>query len=139
MLPINYLAVLVAAVVAFVLGFLFHGPLLGKWWMKLANIHPTGKEKLSNMVPQMLGNLFVEVVTAYVLAVIYLYASSSPYLGATGTLGGVVVAVWIWLGFLVTSTSIEVIWMGKKASLWLFEAGCSLVIMATMGAIIGSW
>ena len=139
MLPINYLAVLVAAVVAFVLGFLFHGPLLGKWWMKLANIHPTGKEKLSDMIPQMLWNLLVEVVTAYVLAVIYLFASSSPYLGATGAWGGVVIGAWIWLGFLVTSTSIEVIWMGKKASLWLFEAGCSLVIMSTMGAIIGSW
>ena len=139
MLPINYLAVLVAAVVAFVLGFLFHGPLLGKLWMKLADIHPTGNEKLSDMVPQMFWNLVANLVTAYVLAVIYLLASSSPYLGATGLWGGVIVGVWIWFGFLVPSSSIAVIWMKQKASLWLFEAGCSLVVMAAMGAIVAGW
>ena len=139
MLPINLLAVLVAAVVAFVLGFLFHGPLLGKWWMKLADIHPTGNEKMSGMVPQMLWNFLANFVTAYVLAVVYLYASTSMYLGATGAVGGIIVAVWIWLGFLVTSSSIGVIWMKHKVSLWLFEAGCSLVVMIAMGAIVGGW
>src|SRR5438552_917899 len=109
MLPINLIAVAVAAIAAFVLGFLFHGPVLGKLWMKLANIHPTGNEKLSDMVPQMLWNLLSNFVTAYVLAVIYLFASSSPYLGATGLWGGVIIGVWVWAGFLVTSSSIEVI------------------------------
>jgi hypothetical protein len=139
MLPINLLAVAVAAVAAFVLGFLFHGPVTGKLWMKLADIHPTGNEKLADMIPQMLWNLLSNLVTAYVLAVMYLFASSSPYLGGVGLWGGVICALWLWLGFLVTSSSIEVIWMGRKASLWLFECACSLVAMVTMGAIIGSW
>jgi len=52
MLPINFAAVAVAAVTAFILGFLFHGPLLGRIWMKLADIHPTGNEKFSDMIPQ---------------------------------------------------------------------------------------
>jgi hypothetical protein len=78
-------------------------------------------------------------VTAYVLAVMILFASTSQYLGATGVTAGIIVAVWLWAGFLVTSTSIEVVWMGRKASLWLFECGCSLLVMIAMGAIIGSW
>jgi len=139
MLPINLFAVLVAAVVAFILGFLFHGPVLGKLWMKLANIHPTGNEKLSDMIPQMLWNLLANVVTAYVLAVIYLFSSTSPYLGAHGLWGGVIIGLLTWLGFLLTSSSIEVIWMGRSSKLWLFEAGCSLVVVAVMGAIIGAW
>ncbi len=139
MLPINILAVVVAAVVSFVLGFMFHGPLLGKVWMKLADIHPTGNEKFADMVPQMIWNMLANLVTAYVLAVMYLYASSSLFLGGPGAWTGIEVALWIWLGFLVTTTSIDVIWMGKKASLWLFEAGCSLVVMIAMGAIIGAW
>ncbi|MES2314742.1 MAG: DUF1761 domain-containing protein [Patescibacteria group bacterium] len=139
MLPINVLAVLVAAVVAFVLGFLFHGPISGKLWMKLANIHPTGNEKFSDMVPQMLWNLLSNFVTAYVLAVIYLFASSSPFINTTGASAGIIVALWVWLGFLVTSSSIEVIWMGRSAKLWLFEVVCSLIVMAAMGAIIGAW
>ncbi|MDB5258869.1 MAG: hypothetical protein JWO73_77 [Candidatus Taylorbacteria bacterium] len=138
MLPINLLAVAIAAVAAFILGFLFHGPLLGKLWMKLADVHPTGNEKLSEMVPQLLWNLLANLVTAYVLAAIYLFASSSPYLGATGVKGAIICAIWLWIGFLVTTTSIEVIWMKRKVSLWLFECGCSLIVMIVMGAIIGS-
>ena len=139
MLPINILAVAVSAVAAFVLGFLFHGPLFGKLWMKLAHITPTGKETFSGMVPQMLWNLFVDIITAYVLAVMYLFASTSPLLGGPGTWTAVMVAVWIWFGFLATSSSIEVIWMGRSVKHWAFEAACSLVTMIAMGAIIGSW
>jgi hypothetical protein len=139
MLPINLTAVIVAAVTAFVLGFLFHGPLLGKLWMKLANIHMTGNEKFKDMIPQMSWNLLSNFVTAYVLAIIYLFASASPFLGGTGARAGIICAVLVWFGFLVTSTSIEVIWMGKKTSLWLFECACSLIVMIAMGAIIASW
>lgn len=139
MLPINLMAVFIAAVVAFVIGFMFHGPVAGTLWMKLANIHPTGNEKFKDMIPQMLWNLFANIVTSYVLAVVYLFASSSPYLGATGIWGGVVCGLWVWIGFLVTSTSIDVIWMGKSAKLWLFECVCSFVTMAAMGAVIVWW
>ncbi len=139
MISINLLAVSIAAITAFILGFLFHGPLTGKLWMKLANVHPTGNEKFKDMVPQMLWNLLVQFVTAFVLAVVYLFASSSPYIGGKGIFGGIILAFWIWLGFLVTSSSIEVIWMGRNYKLWLFEAVCSLIVMVTMGAIIAAW
>jgi uncharacterized protein DUF1761 len=139
MLPINLLAVLIAAAASFILGFLFHGPLLGKLWMKLAEIKPTGNEKFSDMIPKLLWNFLVNIVTAYVLAVIYLYGSTSPYLGGAGILSGIIIGLWLWLGFLVTSTSIGVIWMGQKFNLWLFEAACSFVVMAVMGAIIASF
>jgi energy-converting hydrogenase Eha subunit B len=137
MLSINLFAVIVAAVTAFILGFLFHGPVTGKLWMKLADIHPTGNEKFSDMIPKMLWNLLTYFVMAYVLAVIYLLASSSPYL-IQGIWGGVVCALLLWLGFLVTTTSIEVIWMGRSVKLWLFECACSFIVMAVMGAIIAS-
>lgn len=139
MLPINYVAVLVAAVVAFVIGFLFHGPLFGKVWMRLANVHMTGNEKLSDMVPQMLWNLFIHIVTAYALAAVYLLAATSPYLSGSALEDGLIVAFIIWLGFLVTASSIEVIWMGRSVKLWLFEAASSLVVMLAMGAIIALW
>jgi hypothetical protein len=138
MLPINFLSVLFAAIAAFVIGFLFHGPLFGKVWMKLANIHPTGKEKFSDMYGQMFANLVANFLTAYVLAVVYLFASSSPYMGGSGAWNGVVCAFWLWLGFQVTITSIEVIWMKKPIKLWLFECASALVAFAAMGAIIAS-
>ena len=138
MTSINLIAVCIATVAAFVLGFLFHGPIAGKLWMKLANIHPTGNEKFKDMIPQMLWNLLVQFVTAFVMAVIYILVSSSPYLAEKGIWGGIVLAILLWLGFLVTSSSIEVIWMGRSYKLWLFEAVSSFIVMITMGAIIAS-
>lgn len=139
MLPINLLAVFVAAVVAFIIGFLFHGPVFGKLWIKLANIHPTGNEKLSDMIPQMLWNLLVNFVTAFVMAGIFWLVFSSPIMGEATWFRGAIMGIWLWLGFLVTSSSIEVIWMGRSVKLWLFEVASSFVIMATMGVIIASW
>lgn len=139
MLSINLVAVLVAAIAVFIIGFLMHGPILGKLWMKLANIHPTGNEKLSDMVPQMLKNLLSNIVAAFAFAVVYSFASSSLYITELEKLGGVVLALWIWFGFIVTGSSIEVIWMGKSAKLWLFECFSSLVAFVAMGAIIGNW
>jgi len=135
---INFVSVLVSAIVAFVLGFLFHGPVSGKLWMRLANIHPTGNEKLSDMYGKMFWNLVVNFVTAGVMALIFALVFPSAILGAITWYKGAAMGVCLWLGFLVTSSSIEVIWMGRSWQLWLFEAVCSLIVMATMGAIIAT-
>jgi len=139
MLPINYAAVVVAALANFFIGFMFHGPLFGKTWMRLANIKPTGNEKFQDMIPQMIKNLLANLLFAYVLAVVYLFAVTSPVMGGSGALNGMMCAFWIWLGFVVTSTSMEVIWMGRSAKLWYFELAPSLVSILAMGAIIGAW
>lgn len=138
MLPINLVSVFLAAAAAFVIGFLFHGPVSGKLWMKLANIHPTGKEKLSDMIPMMAWNFIVNLVTAFVMSGSFWLIFSSPLMGEATWYRGAILGVWFWLGFLVTSTSIDVIWMGKSFKLWLFEAGCSLVMMVAMGAILAA-
>lgn len=139
MLPISFMAVMVAAISAFILGFMFHGPIGGNLWMKLAKIVPTGNEKLKDMIPQMIWNFVVYFVTAYVLAVIYLFASTSPFTDGPGMATGICVALWVWFGFIATTTSIDVIWMGRSFKLWLFETVCSLIVFGVMGAILGSW
>lgn len=139
MLPINLISVLLATLAAMVLGFLLHGPILGKVWMRLANIVPTGNEKFSDMLPNLFWNLIANFVTAYVIAVIYLFAAPSSYLAGEGIWKGVICALWLWIGFVVTSSSMEVIWMGRKLGLWLFECGCSFLVMSVMGAIIAGY
>ena len=139
MLPINYVAVIIAAVAAFIIGFLLHGPLLGKLWMRLAKVEMTGNEKLSDMFGKMVWNFVANLVTAYALAIVYLLASSSPFMSASASWNGIVCAFVVWFGFLLTSTSIEVIWMGKSFKLWLYESFSSLVVMLTMGIIIAKF
>ena len=136
MIPINYIAVLVAAVAAFVVGFLMHGPVAGKLWMRLAKIHSTGNEKFADMIPQLIWNLAVQVVCAYALATVYALASTSTLLWGPGVQTGIFCATVVWLGFIASSSSIEVIWMGRSFKLWLFELVSSCVALMAMGSII---
>jgi hypothetical protein len=136
--PINLLAVVLAAAATFIIGFLAHGPVTGKLWMRLADVHPTGNEKLSDMYGQMFWNFVVNLISAYVLAVVYVFASTSPYSAGPGMLTGIVCGFLIWLGFIVTSSSINVIWMRASAKLWLFECVSSLIAFIAMGAIIAA-
>ena len=136
---INYLAVIAAALASFIIGFLFHGPLFGTLWMRLANVQMTGKEKMSDMYGKMVWNFIANLVTALALAVVYLFVFTSPLLSGTAVWKGLVSAFIVWLGFLATATSIDVIWMGKPFKLWFFEFCSSFVVMMAMGAIIAAW
>jgi hypothetical protein len=139
MLPVNLLAVLVAAVAYFIVGFLFHGPLFGKTWMRLANVVPTGNEKFSDMYGQMFWNLVANFVTAYVLAMVHLFVTtSSAVTTAGGVWCGMSTAFFLWVGFVVTGSSMEVIWMKRSFKLWLFEITSCLVGFLVMGAIIAA-
>jgi hypothetical protein len=73
------------------------------------------------------------------MAMIFSLVFTSSLMGPETWFRGIIMGIWLWLGFLVTSSSIEVIWMGRSWKLWLFEAGCSLIVMATMGAILAGW
>ncbi len=130
----NIFLVIAASLSTFMIGFLAHGPVTGKLWMSLANIHPTSNEKFSEMIPQMLWNLLANFVTAFMLAV--MINISFMALGERSVGIGILVAVGTWLGFIVTSSSIEVIWMGRKVSLWLFECIVSLICFTVMGTIL---
>lgn len=135
-MPINIVAVFAAAVAAFIIGFLFHGPLFGTLWMRLADVHPTGNEKFSDMYGQLFWNFISNVVSAAGLSVVYLFASTSTVTSGPGIMTGILCGIIVWLGFQVTVTSIEVIWMKRSVALWLFECVSALVTFVSMGAII---
>ena len=132
----NITAIVLAALATFIIGFLFHGPLFGKLWMRLANVQPTGNEKFSDMVPQLLWNLFVNLVTASIMSLLFLAIFTSPLIGEVTWYKGGIWGAWIWLGFIVTSSSINVIWMKQSWKLWLFECVASLVAFVAMGIIL---
>lgn len=138
MLPINFTAVLVSAVVMFIIGFLWHGPLFGKTFMKLAGIHPTGNEKFSDMYGQLFWNLVSNLVLALVLAGVIAFFKLA-YSGMQVTaLHGAIIGFWIWLA-LMTATGMDVIWMGRSKKYWLFEGACTLFSLLAMGAVLGGW
>jgi hypothetical protein len=133
MYSISLVAVFVAAVVNFIIGFMMHGPIAGKLWMKLANITPTGNEKFSDMYGKMFWNLMVNLVTAYILGTMI------SFNGINSAIQGMWLAFFVWCGFILTGSSMDVIWMGKSYKLWLFEVFSSLLCMLAMGAILAAW
>src|SRR3989344_7706455 len=118
MVPINYLAVLVAAIAAMVLGYLWYGPLFGKEWAKLMGWTPEEMAKKmsdpagKNKMMMGYGAQFVgALVMAFVLSHSLVFASA--YLNVSGAMGGLQAGVWSWLGFVAPTTIGMVLWEGK--------------------------
>jgi hypothetical protein len=132
----SIVTIVLAALATFIIGFLFHGPFFGKIWMRLANIHPTGNEKFADMLPQMAWNLVVNLITAGVMSLLFWIIFNSAIMGEETWYKGAILGAWIWLGFIVTSSSIEVIWMKRSWKLWAFECIASLVAFVAMGIIL---
>lgn len=125
--PVNYLAVLLAGVVAMAVGYLWFGPLFGKTWVKLSGAKMGGGDNMGMLYG---GQYVASVVTAYVLAV---------FLGLTGSTtleAALPVALWAWLGFLATKEIGVVLWEGKSWNLYFLNAGQSLVSLLVMAAVL---
>jgi hypothetical protein len=132
---VNYFAVVVAAIAAFVIGFLWHGPVFGKQWMKLSNITEAdvAAAKNKSMMPQMVAAFVQQLVMAYVLAHFVIVWSVADLLGAA------TLAFWIWLGFIATVLLNGVLWEKRTVPLYLFNIVYHLVSLFAMTAILGLW
>ena len=136
MVPVNYIAVLVAAVVNIVLGFLWYGPLFGKPWMAMMGFTKESMDQAKkkgmakNYALMALGSL----VMSYVLAHSFVFAST--YTATTGVVGGLMVGFWSWLGFIAPVTMGTVLWEGKSWKLWILNSGYYFVGLLIMGVIL---
>ena len=134
---VNYLAVVVAAIVNMVIGYIWYSPMVfGKAWMGMmgkGGKDAYGAKKKSNM-PMVFGVGYVAtVVMAYVLAIFIRYT------GASTPLTGAMTAFWAWLGFVATVTLGGVLWEGKPVQLYVLNAAHHLVGMLAMGAVLAAW
>ena len=132
MVPLNYLAVLIAAVESMFLGYLWYGPVFGKAWMKemgLTKGKMDGKSAEMNKLYmiQAVGSIFMAFVLAHALVF------ASAYLNESGISAGIQTGFWNWLGFIAPVTLGSVLWEGKSWKLWILNNGyylTTLVIMA---------
>src|SRR3989344_5839748 len=136
--PINYLAVLVSAIAAIVLGALWYGPLFGKAWMKevglttddmmKAKSDPKAKSAMMRSYTLM---AIASFVMAYVMAHSLVFASYN--LDASGSGAGLMGAFWNWLGVIAPVTLAPVLWENRSFKYWLITGGYYLVSLAIMG------
>jgi len=137
--PVNYLAVLVAAIAAMVIGFLWYSPaLLGPAWMNAKGIDPKDPaqvEKMKKGAAVLYAATFIAVlITATALAVVInrVNADSTP-------LGGIKWAVLVWLGFVATVQFTANLFGNRNRTLFLIDGGHQLISYIVMGAILGVW
>jgi len=129
---INYGAVLIAAVAAWLVGGMWYR-LLGKAWLAaLGRSEAELKTRRGAIVP-------------FVLAFVAALLMASVLAGILGHLGpgqvtvrnGVISAAFCWVGFVVTTMTVNNAFAQRKSMLTLIDSGHWLAALVVMGAIIG--
>jgi hypothetical protein len=131
----NYFAVLVAAVAAFVLGWLWYSPLLFfKPWMRFRGLDP-GAAMTGAKLPA--GKLLIEFVRCVVLA--YVVARFLVALGVSSWMPAVQVGFCLWIGFPVILLTGSVIWENIPWKVAAIHAGDWLVKILVIATIVSVW
>lgn len=136
MVPINYWAVIAAAVVNMVVGFLWYGPVFGKPWRREMGV-AEGKMAGKSMGWTYFLLLVSSLVMSYVLAHALVFGNA--YLMMSGAAAGLQGAFWYWLGFIAPVLLGAVLWENKSWKLWFINAGYYLVALMVMGAVLATW
>ena len=126
----NYLAVLIAAIAAFVIGAGYYG-ILGKPWMKAARIDPASAQ----MSPVLFAISFAsELVMATMVAGVVGHLGP----GEATLVNGIASGFFLWLGFVATTLVVNHRYQGFGWDLSLIDGVHWLLVLLTMGATIGA-
>jgi hypothetical protein len=135
MMHVNYLAVFVATVAVFVLGWLWYSPLLFlKPWLRLRGMDPVAAMAGAKMPA---GKLLIELVRCFVLA--YVIARIVALLGVSSWMSAVHLGLFLWIGFPVTLLTGSVLWENIPWKVAAIHAGDWLVKMLVIPIIVSGW
>jgi hypothetical protein len=136
MLTINYLAVVVATVANFFLGFLWYTPLFGKAWAKELGINATGQPPAGLLVRGLIMGLIGNFLMAYVFAHNMAAWTFVPDMDQMSTAGIIFSSgIFTWLGFYMPVDLNRVAWEGASWKLFAINTGyhlCQTLIGATI-------
>ena len=130
----NWLAIVVSAVVAFLLGWAWYSPIgFVKPWLRL--LGKSSEEMMAGMSPvTAMGSQAVQtIVTTLAMATIVSWS------GAGNVLEGLWVGVIAGVGLIAADGLKLVFFEGRPFQLYLINAGYSAIALVIMGAILGAW
>jgi len=137
---INYLAVLVAGIVIFVLGGLWYSPVLfAKRWIALqgrTEEQMRAQAAAANMPVMYVSAFICGLVTAWAMAMILAHIASSMNLNAGR---GALIGFMCWLGFAAATSYGTALFSGKPKQLWLIDSTYNLVSFVLAGMILAVW
>jgi len=135
MVHVNSLAVVVAAVAVFILGWLWYSPLLFfKPWMRLRGQDPVAAMAGAKMPG---GKLVVEFARCLVLA--FIIARFVALLGVASVFGAVKFGLFLWIGFPVILLTGSILWENVPWKVAAIHAGDWLVKLLVIPIIVTVW
>jgi len=134
---INMVAILVAVVANFILGFIWYTPLFGKVWgreMKYdMNVKPPGSELAKGMIFMVIGNFFMAYVFAHNMAA----WSYVPGANAMTPVSSIMSAtIFTWLGFYLPVDLGAVVWERKSWTLFFINTGYHFMMLLVAAVIL---
>lgn len=134
---INMMAVLVAVVANFVLGFIWYTPLFGKAWAKEmgvdTSVKPTKAEMAKGMIFMVIGNFFLAYVFAHNIAA-WSYVPGTQEMGIVMTVLNA--TVFTWLGFYLPVDLGAVAWERKSWKLFGINTGYHFTMLLVAAIIL---
>ncbi|TMJ06957.1 MAG: DUF1761 domain-containing protein [Bacillati bacterium ANGP1] len=128
----NWVAIVVAAIAQFVIGWIWYGPLFGKTWMSMMGMSQQSMSR-EGMGKTMVLTFIGSLVTAAVLSMLV------GWMGAKTLGAGIAAGFWAWLGFVATVTLGGVLFAKMSWNLYILNNAYQLVSLAVMGAILAKW
>jgi len=138
-ISINYLAVLVAAIVSYAVGAWWHSPAgFGKHWQRMMSFTKESMHTMPLTAKQaIILGFFITLLVSYVLA--HFVALLIPAAAPAWLMLSLQLGFWVWLGFLAPTVANGWLWEGKSVKLFLFNAGYQLLSIEIMAVILGLW
>lgn len=145
--PLNWLAVLVAGIIIFLLGGLWYSPVLfAKKWTALqgrTEEQMRAQAASANMPVMYLSAFICGLITAWVLALIMRHVTATmgitPGSSSVWMLHGALIGFMCWLGFAATTSYAMALFSGKPKQLWLIDSMYNLVSFVLAGIILAVW
>jgi len=128
----HVVGIILAIIVSFAVGFLWHGPLFGRQWMALNNIPQPKKEdrKFSMMLPGIAANTVMVFVQSAVLGRAF-QILVLPNIGYA-----FIIATILWLPFTALTIVNSYAWVGKPMKLMVLDAAHYLVALYAVAAVL---
>jgi len=145
--PINYLAVLVAGIVIFVLGGLWYSPILfARRWIALqgrTEEQERAQAAAANMPLLYVGAFVTSLLIGLTPAGILGHIGRDPVMaeagGGVSAAHGAIIGFMCWLGFAASTSYATATFSGKPRQLWLIDTAYNLVCFVLAGIILAVW
>ena len=129
----NYLAIVIAAVAAWLFGAGWYMA-LGKPWMAALGTTPDKMAKAKRRPGAWLPFVYAFVAE---LLMAWILAGLLGHIGVLTIRGVLISAAFCWAGFVITTMVVNNGFAGRDARLLLIDGGHWLIVLLLMGAIIG--